>query len=203
MANSKKTRFSKLSILKNILQNWLVLGSIGWIDAKRSMWLNGYGHQAVRHNQGLKQAKNAFFVLFACFRPYVGQPDDHISWVTLMPFTSIYPTGPRTNPAQFCKNILRIDSFEKHVVFESAILKYFFQKEIFFCSIPWKTVKCFWVLCKDGSKIWWLPWFPANEVLGQHLCTGLYVLLIKMFFYLWIYSTYYLHLKVCSPAKIE
>ena len=30
---------------------------------------------------------------------------------------------------------------------------------------------------KDGSKFWWLPWFPVNEVLGQHLCTGLYVVL--------------------------
>ena len=28
---------------------------------------------------------------------------------------------------------------------------------------------------KDGSKFLWLPWFPAHEVLGQHLCTGLWL----------------------------
>ena len=50
------------------------------------------------------QAKNAFFVFFACFRPYVGQPDNHIGCVALMPSTSIYPADPRTNSAQFREN---------------------------------------------------------------------------------------------------
>ena len=27
---------------------------------------------------------------------------------------------------------------------------------------------------KDGSKFWWLPWFPPH--LSQHLCTGLYII---------------------------
>ena len=33
-----------------------------------------------------KQTKNVFFVFSGCFWAYVGQPHDHISWVTLMPF---------------------------------------------------------------------------------------------------------------------
>ena len=69
---------------------------------RASMWLSGYGCQ------------NAFFVFFACFRPYIGQPDSHISWATLMPFTSIIPTDYRTNPTQYHEKILRIDGFAKH-----------------------------------------------------------------------------------------
>ena len=49
---------------------------------------------------------------FACFRPYVGQPDDHIGWATSMPFASIYPTNPRTNPWNFPKKMLRIGGVE-------------------------------------------------------------------------------------------
>ena len=58
-----------------------------------SMWLNLYGHQAVRHKlkKGLKTQKNTFLALFWA---HIGQPDDHISWATLMPFISIYPTNP-------------------------------------------------------------------------------------------------------------
>ena len=36
-----------------------------------------------------KQTKNVFFVFSGCFWAYVGQPHDHISWVTLMLFASI------------------------------------------------------------------------------------------------------------------
>ena len=68
---------------------------------------------------------NAFF---ACFRPYVRQPDDHIGWATSMPFASINSTDPRTNPAQFREKILRIDGFEKRSFFESAVLEIFFAK---------------------------------------------------------------------------
>ena len=117
----KKLCFSKPSILNIFSLNWvgLVLG----LMQITSMWLNRYG----------RQAKNAF-VFLACFRPYVGQPDNHIGWVTLMPFASIYHTDLRTNPAQSSQRFLG---------------------------------------SKDGSKFWWLHWFPAHEVLGQHLFTGL------------------------------
>ena len=86
---------------------------------------------------------------FACFRPYVGQPDDHIGRVTLMPFASIYPTDPRTNPAQFDEKILRIYGFEKRSFFESAILVFFFK--ILFLLNPMKSSQRF-LGNKDGSK---------------------------------------------------
>ena len=73
--------------------------------------------------KALKQAKNVFL---ACFRAYVGQPDDHIGLATSMPFSSIYPTDPRTNSWNFRKKIFRIGSFEKLSFFESAIKKNFF-----------------------------------------------------------------------------
>ena len=62
---------------------------------------------------------NAFLALFWA---YVGQPDDHIGWATLMPFTSIYSTNPRTNPWNSHEKILRIGGVEKLSFFELAIL---------------------------------------------------------------------------------
>ena len=59
-----------------------------------------------------KQAKNAFFVFFACFWAYVGQPHHHIGLATSMPFRSINTTNPRTNPWNFLEQILRIGGFE-------------------------------------------------------------------------------------------
>ena len=53
---------------------------------------------------------NAFLALFWA---YVGQPDNHIGWATLMPFLKIYSTSPRTNPWNFRKKILRIGRVEK------------------------------------------------------------------------------------------
>ena len=69
-----------------------------------------------------------------------------------MPFTSINPTNPRTNPWNFHKKILRIGDFEKCTFFESAILNFFFQKKIFFLLFfPWKLVKVYW-LARMGQK---------------------------------------------------
>ena len=70
------------------------------------MWLNLYGRQAVRRNVKNRQRMH-FFVVFACFRSYVGQPDNHKGWVTSMPFALIYPTYPGTNPWNFHEKILR------------------------------------------------------------------------------------------------
>ena len=46
---------------------------------------------------------------FGNFWAYVGQPHDHIGWAPSMPFASINPTNPRTNPWNFHEKILRID----------------------------------------------------------------------------------------------
>ena len=63
--------------------------------------------------------KNAFLPVFEL--TYVGQSYDHISWAISMPFASINPKNPRTNPWNFWKKILRIGGFEKLSFFESAI----------------------------------------------------------------------------------
>ena len=102
------------------------------------MWLNLYGHEAQKRP---KNTKNAFF---ACFWAYVGQPHDHISWATPMPFASINSTNPRTNPWNFHEKILRIGGAGKWGFFESAILKFFFQKKKKnFASSQWKLVQIY------------------------------------------------------------
>ena len=42
---------------------------------------------------------------FSVFSPWtcVGQPDNHIGWATLMPFSSVYCANSRTNPWNFCE----------------------------------------------------------------------------------------------------
>ena len=72
---------------------------------------------------------------------------------------------------QFREKILRIDGFEKLIFFESAILEFFFKNKCFLLN-PRKSSQRF-LGSKEGSKFWWLTWFPAHEVLGQHLCSGL------------------------------
>ena len=89
-----------------------------WLMQRALVWLNLYGHEAVWQAQ--KQPKNTKKAFFGCFRPYVGQPDDHIGWATLMPFVSIYSTNPRTNPWNFREKILRIGGVENLSFFESA-----------------------------------------------------------------------------------
>ena len=69
-----------------------------------------------------------FFEFLAIFWAYVGQPDNHIGWATLMPFTSIYSTNPRTNPWNFDEKILRIGRVEKLSFFELAIFIFLKRK---------------------------------------------------------------------------
>ena len=99
-----------------------------------------------------KKIKNAFF---ACFRPYIQQPDNHIDWATLLPYASIYPTNPRTSPWNFCKkNIEKWWSWISHF-FESAILNFFFQN-----FSQWKSawlsyeVSFISALGMDSSESW-------------------------------------------------
>ena len=104
-------------------------------------------------------------MFFACFRPYDGQPDNHIGWATLMPFSSINPTDPITNLAQFHEKILGNDGFEKCSFFELAILEFFFQTKKKLLN-PMKSSQRFFG-SKDGSKFLCLLWFPAHEGLGS------------------------------------
>ena len=66
------------------------------------------------------------FVFFASFRLYFGQPDHHIDYATLMPFTSIYQNDSMIDPWNFREKILKIGGFEKLSFLESAILKFIF-----------------------------------------------------------------------------
>ena len=70
----------------------LVLGLVQWIDAKdinvaQSIWSAGCPKSAQ------KRAKNNEIAFLTVNYPYVGQPDDQISWATSMPFSSIYYTN--------------------------------------------------------------------------------------------------------------
>ena len=121
-----------------------------------------------------KRAKNRKEAVLALFWAYVGQPDGHIGWVTLMPFASINPTNPRTNPWNFGGNCSTFGEVEKLSFFESAILNYFFQKKNFFCFIPMKTCQSL-LVSKDFSKFWWLPWFPAPNSTCLNICNTVYV----------------------------
>ena len=106
----KRLSFSKSPILKFFSWKFLrwVLGLVGLNDAKgidvaQRIWPWGCPTKAQ------KQPKNAFSVHFGCFWTFVGQPHSHIGWDKSMPFASINPTNPRTNPWNFHKKILRID----------------------------------------------------------------------------------------------
>ena len=98
----KKGHFSKSPILNIFLWKFyeLVLGLVDLIDAK--------GIEVAQPALAPKQPKNTKNAFFACFWAYVGQPHNHIDWATSMPFASINPTHPRTNPRNFHEKILRI-----------------------------------------------------------------------------------------------
>ena len=77
--------------------NWS-LGQQDEIMQRALMWLNLSIWSSGCPTKGLKQAKNTKHAFFACFRPYFGQPDNHVGLAKLMPFASVYPVDPRTNP---------------------------------------------------------------------------------------------------------
>ena len=59
-----------------------------------------------------------------------------------------------------------------------------------YIALQKSTVQCkCWP--KNGSNFWWLPWFPVHEVLGQHLCTGLYSFAVAFFMSLHFHKTIY------------
>ena len=117
-----------------------------------------------------------FFVFLACFRAYVGQPDNHIiiGWATSMPFASIYPTNPRTNWWNFHKKNIENWQNWKTQFFWVGHFEFIFSHKFFFCFIPIKISRIF-LGSKDGSKFWWLPWFPAISLLCVILRYTVYV----------------------------
>ncbi len=79
--------------------------------------------------------KKAFFVFLGCFWAYVGQPHDHIGWATSMPFASINPTNPRTNPWNFGGNCSAFGGGWKTQFFWVGHFEIFFFASFLFKSI--------------------------------------------------------------------
>ena len=123
------------------------------------MWLNLYGCEAFggKLKKGVKRQKMHFIPFWA----YIGQPDNHIGWATLMPFPSIYPTNSRTNPLNFSEKywdlwvlkdqslkfswkILRFGGVE-NLSFLSRPFWIFFFRKFFFASSQWKSVNIYWI----------------------------------------------------------
>ena len=125
------------------------------------MYLNLSGREAVWHKgkNSLKTQKMHFLPVFALMS------DSHIGWDKSMPFASINPTNPRTNPRNKNKIFLRIGDFKKCTFFESAILNFFFQKKNIFAFFPWKLVKVYWLArvaqnfdqAKSDNTFWPMP----------------------------------------------
>ena len=74
-----------------------------------------------------KKSKWPTHAFFACFWAYVGQPHNHISWATPMPFASINSTNPRTNPWKFHEKKIENCRSWKMSFFLSQPFWFFFQ----------------------------------------------------------------------------
>ena len=149
MADFQNRRFSKLPILKIFLWKFhgLVLGLVGLIDAKnidvaQPIW------SWVCPTLGQKQPKNTKYAFFACFCPYVGQPHGHVGWAKSMPFSSINPTNPWTNPWNFHKKIWEL-AILKNGDFENRPFWIFFFRKKKFLLHPNKN---------QSQIMWWNGW---------------------------------------------
>ena len=113
-------------------------------------------------------------LFFGHFWAYVGQPHGHIGWAKSMPFASINPTNPRTNPWKFHEKILRIGGAGKWGFFEAAILN--------FLSQPFWIFFCFNISEKPSPFIWGISFFCTidgfsrilEKKMSELLCTRLY-----------------------------
>ena len=84
-------------------------------------------------------------VILGCFWAYAGQPHNHIGWATSMPFASINPTNPRTNPWNFHKKILRIGGAGKWPFFRWPIWFFFFWFFFFFLFLKVLKIRQFFI----------------------------------------------------------
>ena len=97
-------------------------------------------------------------ILKIYFRKFHGLVVGLVGWDTSMPFASINSTNPRTNTWNIQKKNLKIGDFEKRTFFQSAILK----------------TRQSLLVSKDGSKFWWLPWFPAKNHMDKTFLSRVY-----------------------------
>ena len=98
----------------------------------RINWCQGYwcGSTYMVVTLSDERSKTGKKCILPCFRPYVGLPDNHIGWAISMPFASIYPSYPRTNPWKFGDKALRICSFENLSFFWVGHFVFFFSANI-------------------------------------------------------------------------
>ena len=96
--------------------------------------------ETVRHK--LKNSQKMHFLRFlGCFWAYVGQSHYHIGWGTLMSFTSINPTNPRTGQSlKLSQKTFENRWFWKSQFFWVSHFENNFAKIYFFASFPWKSV---------------------------------------------------------------
>ena len=133
---------------------------------RASMWFNLYGRQAVQHKaSNMQKHKKGIFCLFytlcwTAWWPY------RLNQIIALHISLFY--WPKDQSRSNSQNILRIDSFEKRNFFESAILD-FFSKKVFFLLNPIKSSQRF-SANKDGSKFWWLSWFPVQNNTCVKIC---------------------------------
>ena len=63
-------------------------------------------------------------------RLYSGQPDNHIGWASSMPFASMNPTNPTTNPWNFGGNCSAFGGGWKTQFFLIGHFDFFFKKKL-------------------------------------------------------------------------
>ena len=102
-----------------------------------------------------------FWCFLAIFELMSDSLTAHTGWAKSMPFASINPTNPRTNPWKFHEKILRIGGAGKWGFFEAAILNFLSRPFwIFFCFISVKNpallyeVSFFSALWMVSSEFW-------------------------------------------------
>ena len=120
---------------------------------------------------------NAFF---PCFWANDGQPIGQIDWATLMPFTSINYTDPRTNLSNFYKKYWELAILKNIVILNQP--SWFFFPNNFFALFPWTQVKVYWLARMgqnfDQAKHDNTSWLRPNILTGSvtfHLSKDLWI----------------------------
>ena len=103
--------------------------------------------------------KDQTFVGMLVWRPY------QLSHIDALSINLFY--WPKDQSHSILPKILRISGFRKNVFFLIGHFGFFYLLN------PMKSRQMF-LGSKNGSKFWLLSWFPTHEVLGQHLCTGMF-----------------------------
>ena len=89
--------------------------------------------------------------------------------------------------------------FWKTHFFELAIWDFFFKKKN--CFIPMKISQSF-LGSKDGSKFWWLPWFPAKNHPPQTFLACVYMASLRFLHFAIHFVMHYFRIDSVPSSKI-